>query len=51
MEQHDDTNNETLGDSDQIDLSVYLGIARGIWGESSSDVERTWRTDRESWNR
>ena len=32
-------------------LEPFKGVARGVWGETARDVERTIAGDRASWNR
>ncbi|CAB4966240.1 MAG: hypothetical protein F2842_12920 [Actinobacteria bacterium] len=32
-------------------LGSFVGVARGVWGETAADVERTLASDRGSWNR
>ena len=32
-------------------IMAYAGIARGVWGETTADVEAALANDRDSWDR
>jgi antitoxin component of MazEF toxin-antitoxin module len=37
--------------ADTAPITNFSGVARGAWGDTAADVERTLAADRGSWNR
>ena len=34
-----------------MDISQYIGIAKGLWGDTPEEIDRTLREQREEWDR
>ena len=34
-----------------VDISQYIGIGRGLWGDTPEEVDRTLREMRDEWDR